>query len=88
MSVIRNELPNHKIDDDLVLYDPATDRVHTLNPTARLIWEGCDGTAEIEDLVHALTTRYEISFETARTDVEQTLQQLLDMGLIRRKEPA
>ena len=34
----------NEADDGLVIYDPATDVVHHLNPTASLIFDLCDGT--------------------------------------------
>jgi hypothetical protein len=47
-------LEAHEVDDGLVVYQPATDRVHYLNPTAAVVFELCTGEhtdADIEGLV-------------------------------------
>jgi hypothetical protein len=33
----------HEVDDGLVVYQAATDRVHYLNPTASVVFQLCDG---------------------------------------------
>ena len=46
----------HEVEDGLVVYDPAADRVHYLNPSASIVLSLCDGTrteAELAELVRA-----------------------------------
>ncbi|MBN2433290.1 MAG: PqqD family protein [Acidobacteria bacterium] len=54
--IVARELP-----DELLLYDPQTDAVHILNPTARMIFTRHDEGASPEDIVAALRQRYEIA---------------------------
>lgn len=49
-------LEAHEVEDGLVVYQDATDRVHYLNPVAAVVFELCDGSrtqTEIEGLVGA-----------------------------------
>jgi hypothetical protein len=49
-----NGLESHEVEDGLVVYQIATDRVHYLNAVASVVFELCTGQhteAEIEDLV-------------------------------------
>ena len=38
----RPDLLVEEIEDEVVIYDPRTHRVHHLNPMASIIWELCD----------------------------------------------
>ena len=77
-----------KIGDDLVLYDPGGDIVHTLNSTSRFIWERCDGVHTPADIAAELTACYAVSIDVARRDVHSTLSRLQDLGLVRQEKPA
>jgi hypothetical protein len=49
---IDDDIDVNETDDGLIIYVPATDRVHHLNPTAAVVLQLCDGTrtrAEIAD---------------------------------------
>lgn len=72
----------HEVEDGLVVYDPAADRVHYLNPSASLVLSLCDGTrteAELAELVRAAW-----KLETAPIDdVSRCLAQLQREGVLR-----
>ena len=42
-----------KLPEEIVLYDKTNDKVHCLNKTAAAVWESCDGTRTVDDLVSA-----------------------------------
>lgn len=74
-------LEAHEVDDGLVVYQAATDRVHYLNPTASVVFELCTGEhteTEIEDLVGAA---WELP-ESPRAAVQACLEQLRTEGVI------
>ena len=56
----------------------------SLNDTAAWIWEkaGELGDFSVDALVEALCDTYEVTPETARTDVQALLDQWLDLGII------
>ena len=41
------------LDDAAVLYDPATDRLHRLNPSGTILWEHCDGERTISEIARS-----------------------------------
>ena len=69
--------------DEYVFYERDGDRVHVLNGTAREIFLLCDGSRNEDQIAAALQERYGIDGETARRDTAQTLQRLVELGLLR-----
>lgn len=47
----REDLVMTETQDDLLVYDPETHALHTLNPVLAKVFRRCDGTVSIEDLV-------------------------------------
>ncbi|MBU0609115.1 MAG: PqqD family protein [Armatimonadetes bacterium] len=54
----------------------------TLNATARVLWEELATEQTEDDLVEALTERFEVSPEVARTDVSDFIGLLAEKGLL------
>lgn len=54
-----------------------------LNPTALALWELCDGSTAIEEMVAAVSELFAIPPPQARQDVETALRQMLQTGAIR-----
>ena len=56
----------------------------SLNDTAAWIWEkaGELGDFSVDSLVEALCDTYEVTPETARTDVQALLNQWLELGIV------
>ncbi len=72
----QDHLIKHRMDDEILLYDPAIDRTHRLNTSATMIWEQCDGEHTLEDIAHTLTERFEVEFKTALNDTQTVVEQL------------
>src|SRR5688500_10400729 len=64
------------------LLSPATGEWVALNGTARRIWEARDYPASIEDVAGALCAEYEAPADLIRGDVERTISELLQRGLV------
>jgi len=54
-----------------------------LNPTALALWELCDGSTSIEEMVSAVAELFALPTGQARRDVETALLQMLETGAIR-----
>ena len=68
---------------DTLLYDPRTDSVHALNPTARQIWDLCDGQHTPADMAADLRSRFAAGPERdVEADVQETLALFAREGLI------
>lgn len=72
----------HEVEDGLVIYDVATDRVHYLNATATLVFELCTGEHEDSEIVQLVGDAFNMP-EPARDEVVQCLAQLHTEGVIR-----
>jgi hypothetical protein len=77
--------------DDVTLVDDGHDSLlvisgqttsHVLNPTARAIWELCDGGTRIDEMVAAICEVFAVSPSAAASDVERTLATLSVADLI------
>ena len=77
----------NEAEDGLVVYDPARDIVHHLNPTApRVIFDLCDGTRDVATIASALAEVFDLDApprEAARVGLEE----LAEQGLVAH-EPA
>jgi coenzyme PQQ synthesis protein D (PqqD) len=71
----------HETDDGLVVFNPATDRVHQLNYTAGVLFELCRDPRDAAELAGMMAELY--ALEKAPAEVVETgLQQLLAEGLL------
>jgi coenzyme PQQ synthesis protein D (PqqD) len=55
---------------------------HVLNPTARALWEVCDGHTTVEEMVWAVRQLFDVDPTQAETDVNAVLDQLENLELI------
>jgi Coenzyme PQQ synthesis protein D (PqqD) len=63
------------VEGELVLYNPASQRVHVLNATAACAWRLCDGRHTEADIVAALAERYPEN----RQAIQQDIAEMLDL---------
>lgn len=68
-------------EDGLVVFDPRTDTVHHLNPTAAVIFDLCDGSRDAEQIAVLLGEVYELA-APPRADALGGLGELAERGLI------
>ncbi|HDP68608.1 MAG TPA: PqqD family protein [Candidatus Marinimicrobia bacterium] len=67
------------LDDGAVLFEPETELVHTLNPSAAFIWVHCDGNHTIHDIIGLVKQNFrdfELDPEKAVPDVVNQFQGL------------
>ena len=76
------EIAARLVDGELVLYDPRTQRLHVLNPTAGLAWRLCDGQHDQASLVAALAELYPQDREAIAHDVDRLIERLHGEGLL------
>lgn len=68
-------------DDGYIIYQPASDRVHFLNPTAVLILELCNGENSPEQIVDLVKEAYGLPDAPVK-DVHEALKQFKADGLL------
>ena len=69
---------------ETVCYDPVQKAVHILNPTARLIWDLCNGEHTIEEIEGIVRSSFEIpDGQDLAQDIKNTLETFSVKKLIR-----
>ena len=71
------------LDDELVLLNPATRAVFTLNDAGREIWMRLDDPATLDELVAVVVAAFAVDDATATHDVRRVLEELAVAGLVR-----
>jgi PqqD family protein of HPr-rel-A system len=80
--VRRDDVQVRELDGEGFIYDPRTADTHRLNETAWFIWCCCDGGRHAEQILRALTERYDVAPHVAREHVERTLVELQRRNLV------
>ena len=76
-SVIETELPG-----ELILLDPETQEMFSLNESGRAVWRAIAGRS-VEEAAELLAAEYEVEVERARGDVRSLVARLTGAGLLR-----
>ena len=71
----------YETDDGFILFHPATDRVHHLNPTASVVFELCNGSTEIAELPRLVADLFSLA-EPPHEAVATVLQELVTQGVL------
>ena len=85
MNTMRQKLAGvtmREVDDDLLVLDTETQRIHQLNATASFIWRCCGQAASAEEIAGLLAAEYAIDEHIALRDVAEALSQLRELNLV------
>jgi uncharacterized protein (UPF0218 family) len=78
----RSDLLVEEIEDEVVIYDPRTHRVHHLNPMASIIWELFDVSPSPGDIAKEIVDVLKADLSNVEKDVQETLGKLQRKGLL------
>lgn len=59
---------------------------HVLNKTAAYIWELCNGSYGVDGITSKICERFEVDSDQANADVRETIDRLLEIGLLNQLE--
>jgi PqqD family protein of HPr-rel-A system len=82
LPVRRTDMRFNDEDTRSLVVDPVRGTTHVLNPTARAIWELCDGSTTLDELVDAICQVFSVPHGVALRDVAGVLGQLEEAGLV------
>lgn len=88
MYIARKGLATEQVEDDLLVLDQENEKIHQLNATARVVWECIQEGYETEQIIDEITQSFEVSKETAGSDVQAILQNFLDLNLVEKQQSA
>ena len=80
----RSNVKVREVEGELVVLDLEAKLVHQLNPTARHIWNKCNGQHSVTDIIEQLCKAFDVDRITAEKDVTALVRQLHDAGLLNR----
>lgn len=78
----RPDLAAVEVDDEIVLYDDTTGRLHRLNPGAATLWRCLDGTGTLADVARDIAEVYHADPEQVLADVVELSRQFAGEGLL------
>ena len=77
MTPKRSDTITEKIlDDEIILYNKKTHTIHSLNQTAGILWNLCDGTVCVMQMINVLLENCKGSKTVIENDVLNTLQEM------------
>ncbi|HSZ35686.1 MAG TPA: PqqD family protein [Acidimicrobiales bacterium] len=77
-----------ELDDNIALYDDVGQLMILLNSSAGAVWNLCDGSRTVGEMVNELAEAYPVQAEVMGDDVRQTLRKLAELGLVTAGPPA
>ena len=82
----RDDLGIERLEDELLILDKRSQKIHQLNTTASAIWASISAGEEAKSIVRDIARTYDISPTTAAQDVAVVVDELYALGLL--EEPA
>lgn len=70
------------IQGEAMILTPHDSVLHTLNPVATRVWELLGEHRQLDALVEAIVSEFEVAPETARADVEQLIGELTERQIL------
>ena len=77
-----NAVTTRQVEQDLLLLDIESDRIHQLNRTASFIWQKCDEATSAEDIARSLAEEFDVEELVALQHVTETLSRLRALNLV------
>jgi Coenzyme PQQ synthesis protein D (PqqD) len=74
--------------DELLVYQPASEIVVSLNASGRAIWELCHGERTVGQIAAVLAGRLSVPADALLPDVLEAVGRLRSLGLLRLGEPS
>jgi hypothetical protein len=75
------------LDGETVLYDPRANKMHWLNVSAAAVWDACDGTASVDQIVDAIEADFAGQRNEIDRDVPAIIERFRRLGLLRARPP-
>jgi hypothetical protein len=72
----------HLLGDELLLHAPGLETAHALNPSARAIWDLCDGTRTLSDICDVLAADVGRAGAELASDVRAAVVELARLGMV------
>jgi len=75
------------LENDLMLFDPASSKFYVLNRTMAFVWRECDGNKTVDVILDRMTQSFrEVDRTSASKDLGMAVEQLLSLGLVHARQ--
>ncbi len=81
--VRRDDLLVREVENENIIYDHTNNAVHSLNITAKFIWDCCDGSRNLSEIAKEVTAKFNIDIDTAFNDAEKTIERFRENRLLK-----
>ena len=71
------------LEKDCILLHLTSGFYYTLNDVGRFLWESLDGEQKLQDIYEEMLEQYEVDPETARKDMVELIDDLMQEGLLK-----
>lgn len=71
------------IGGDRALLHLETNTYFTMNATASVLWLALASAHSVDDLVHVVTEKFDVSADQCRADIEVLLQQMIEANVVK-----
>ena len=71
-----------EVDNEVLLLDTESDRIHQLNGIASFIWRWCDEARSPEEIAALVASEFDVDKDVALRDVIETLARLRALNLL------
>ena len=78
----RDSVDSYGFDDELLIVDSDTGRVHVLNSVATIVWECFDGTVTLGELAPELAEAFDAPLEVVTEDILTMTRRLGELGVL------
>jgi hypothetical protein len=71
-----------QIDDEILLFHPTDRKVLSVNPTASVVWQLCDGERTVAEMVDLLMDAYPEASSSIEKDVRSIVAEFAEHGAV------
>lgn len=78
----RESVVSYRFDEELLIVDGETGRIHVLNSIAAIVWECFDGSVTLDELSPELSDAFQAPLDTVSADTLTMTRQVANLGLL------
>ncbi len=79
----RDDLLYRAFEDESIVLNPDANTVHSLNTTATVVWNNCDGKQNLQDITGKIVEKFDVSEAHAREDVWKLINSFRELHLLK-----
>ena len=79
----RDDLLYRALEDESIVLNPEANTVHSLNTTATVVWNNCDGKQNLQEITGKIVEKFDVSEAHAREDVRKLINNFRELHLLK-----